>query len=101
VNNQHWKKSKLWRRLRPRRDELETTKVYTEEEIQSLAHSQKHGSGIIRLNTGDLHLPKGLEEPAGSGKIDSATKVMLVIITLAVLFICIITYFVNQMPNKV
>jgi hypothetical protein len=74
--------------------------MYTEEEMQNLSRSQSNGSGIIRPNTGELHLPSGIEETTERGGIDSPSKVMLVIVTLTLIFICLITYLVHEMPPK-
>jgi hypothetical protein len=100
INNRIWKTSKLWRRLRPRPDELETSKLYTDEELQNLSQKQINSVGIIRPDTGDLHLPTGLEESTEGDQTDSAFQVMLVIVILTLIFIGMITYFVSQMPKK-
>jgi|RhiMetdeSRZDD1v2_1073273.scaffolds.fasta_scaffold666822_2 hypothetical protein len=89
-----------WYRLRRRRDDVETTRQYSEQDLQNLAHQQGTRAGIIRPETGDLRLPAGLEESSEGRQANAPPKVMLIIITLALLFIAIITYFVSQMPAK-
>jgi len=86
--------------LRRRQDDTETTRQYSELDLHSLAHHQNSGAGIIRPETGDLHLPSGLVESGEGRQPNTPPKVMLIIITLALVFIAIITYFVSQMPPK-
>lgn len=99
-NKQKHKRHRGWNRLRRPQPDTETTKQYTAQEIHSLAHSQSSGSGIIRPNTGDLHMPSDFVERGDGQQTDSPPRVMLVIITLALIFIAIITYLVSQMPKK-
>jgi hypothetical protein len=94
------KKNHLWRRLRKIKKEVETTKFYTEAELEAMTDKPGNRAGIMRLQTAELRLPKGLEEPEAGKQEDSAFRVMLVIIILMVIFITIITYFVEQMPDK-
>ena len=93
------RKHKGWYRLRRRQNEAETTKQYSEQDLLNLVHHQG-GAGIIRPETSNLHLPSGLEESGEGRQANTPSKVMLIIITLAVVFIAIITYFVSQMPPK-
>jgi hypothetical protein len=92
------KRHKGWYRLRRRQNDSETTRQYSEQDLQNLAHHQGTRAGIIRPETGDLHMPSGLVESGEGRKANAPPKVMLIIITLALLFIVIITYFVSQMP---
>ena len=85
--------------MRRRQNDAETTSVYSEQDLQSLADHQATRAGIIRPETGNLHLRSGLEE-SGEGRQANAPKVMVIIVTLALIFIVIITYFVSQMPKK-
>ncbi|MEK6304451.1 MAG: hypothetical protein AABO41_27495 [Acidobacteriota bacterium] len=89
-----------WTRLRRPQDDAETTKQYTEEEVQSLSHYQSNHAGIIRPDTGDLHMPSDFVETGDGEQTKAPPRVMLVIITLALIFIAIIAYLVSQMPNK-
>jgi hypothetical protein len=98
--NNH-KKNSVWRRLRKKTSEAETTKFYTEAEIEAMADESRKSAGIMRLQTAELHLPKSLEEPEDDNQNNSAFRVMLVIILMMLIFIGIITYFVAQMPDKV
>lgn len=100
LNKQKHKRNKGWNRLRRPKNGAETTRQYTEQEIHSLAHNQSRVAGIIRPNTGDLHIPSGFVESGDGQQTISPPRVMLVIITLALVFIAIITYFVTQMPPK-
>lgn len=94
------RKYKGWTRLRRSQHETETTKQYTEQEIQSLSRNQSNGAGIIRPNTGDLRMPLDFAEHGYGQQTGRPSRVMLVIITLALVFIAIITYLVSQMPKK-
>lgn len=101
LNKQKHKRHRGWNRLRRLKNGAETTRQYTEQDIQSLAHNQSRVAGIIRPDTGDLHMPSGLVESGGGGQqTNSPPRVMLVIITLALVFIAIIAYLVSQMPKK-
>jgi len=99
-NKQKHKRHRGWNRLRRHQNGAETTRQYTEQEIHSVAHNQSSSAGIIRPNTGDLHMPSGFVEAGDGQQTNSPPRVMLVIITLALVFIAIITYFVTQMPKK-
>ena len=94
------RKHKGWKRLRRSQSETETTKQYTEQEIHSISRSPSNAAGIIRPNTGDLHMPSDLAEPGYGQQTNAPPRVMLVIITLALIFIAIIAYLVSQMPKK-
>jgi len=94
------KRRKGWYRLRRRQNDAETTKQYSEQDLQNLVHHQGTAAGIIRPETGNLHMPSGLAESGEGRQANTPPKVMLIIITLALLFIAIITYFVSQMPPK-
>ena len=89
-----------WRRLRTKRDDTETTRQYTQSELEAMSHSSGNGNGILRLGTGELTLPPGIESIDESQPSKSPPRVMLVIVTLALLFIAVIAYFVSQMPKK-
>jgi hypothetical protein len=95
------KKNPVWRRLRKNKTEAETTKFYTEADLEAMAAESRKSAGIMRLQTAELRLPKGLEEPKDDKQDNSAFHVLLVIIILTLVFISIITYFVAQMPDKV
>ncbi|MEK6324729.1 MAG: hypothetical protein AABN33_24060 [Acidobacteriota bacterium] len=100
INKHKQRKHKGWNRLRKPQHDTETTKQYTEQEIQSLSRNHDNVAGIIRPDTGDLHMPSGLAEPGYGQQTNSPPRVLLVIITLALTFIAIITYLVSQMPKK-
>jgi hypothetical protein len=100
INKHSQEKHKAWKRLRRRQDNTETAKPYTEQEIQTLSRDQSNGAGIIRPNAGDLHMPADLAESGHGQQTNGPPRVMLVIITLALIFIAIIAYLVSQMPNK-
>lgn len=89
-----------WKRLRTKRDEADITKQYTPNDYQVLANGKGNGSGIIRPETGDLHRLSSLDAIGEDQQSDSPSRVVLVIVALALLFIAIITYFVMQMPQK-
>ena len=99
INKHKQRKQRVWNRLRRPQDDPGTTRQYTEDEIQCLARPERNGAGIIRPDTGKLHMPSGLAE-SGDGQQNSPPGVMVVIITLALIFITIITYLVSQMPPK-
>ena len=90
---------KSLRRLRRRRDDPEKTRAYTPGEIHRLAHENTNNVGIIRPNTGDLSLPSGLDDLGEGQQTDKPSRVVLVIVMLALVFIALITYFVFQMPD--
>jgi hypothetical protein len=91
---------KGWRRLRrPLRAE-ETTREKTGEAIHSASRSPSDAAGIIRPDTGNLHIPAHLAETGNGQQTTRLPGVILVIITLALIFIAIITYFVANMPSK-
>lgn len=89
-----------WKRLRRRQTNTETTGQYTQQEIQSLSLKQSNSAGVIRPNTGDLHIPSDLTEAGDGQQASGPPHVLLVIITLALIFIATITYLVSQMPKK-
>jgi hypothetical protein len=91
---------KRWRRLRGRRDDPDSTKQYTPEDVQALVSKGGNGAGIIRPSTGDLHLPADIEAIGEGDQTNSPPQIMIVIVTLALIFIAIVAYFVSQMPNK-
>jgi len=93
-------RDKQWKRLRGRRDDPDTTKQYTPDDVHALVAKQGNGSGIIRPNTADLHMPANIEAIGEGEQTKSPARVMLVIVTLALIFISIVTYFISQMPNK-
>jgi hypothetical protein len=93
-------KDKRWRRLRARRDDPDTTKQYTPQDVQALVAKGGNGAGIIRPNTGDLHLPADIEAIGEGKQTNRPPRIMIVIVTLALIFIAIIAHFVSQMPAK-
>lgn len=101
MNKFNHRKSTVWQKLRKKQSEVETTKIYTDEELEAMADEAGNHAGIMRLHTAELHLPKSLEEPEDGRKTDGAFRVMLVIIILFLIFIGVIAYFVAQMPDKV
>ena len=94
------RKHKGWYRLRKREDNPETTKVYTEQEIQNLSRASTNNVGIIRPDADDLHLPSDLLDSTDGTKSSGPPTVLFVIIMLAVIFIAIIAHFVSLMPEK-
>lgn len=86
-----------WMRLRRRRNGAATKRLYVPEDAPALAQSNVNSAGIIRPDTGELHLPQGLEEQETTG---NPHTMLLVIVTLSLIFIAIITYFITQMPIK-
>ena len=96
------KHRKGWSRLRRPRQETETTRQYTEQEILSLSRSPSNAAGIIRPETGDLHVPAGFVETGDGQQTNRLPRVILVIITLALIFIALITYFVtDKCPQRI
>ncbi len=94
------RKNKGWKRLRRSQDETETARRYTEQQTPSLSRIQTNHAGIIRPDTGDLHMPSDLAEPGYGQQTNRPPRVMLIIITLALIFIAIIAYLVSQMPQR-
>ena len=90
---------KSLRRLRRRRDDPEKTRAYTPGELHRLAHQTANNAGVIRPDTGDLNIPSDLDNLGESQQTDHPSGVVLVIVTLALIFIALITYFVSQMPD--
>lgn len=90
---------KSLRRLRRRRDDPEKTRAYTPGEIHRLAHESTNNAGIMRPDTGNLALPSGLDGIGEGRQTDHPSRVVLVIVVLALIFIAIIGYFVSQMPD--
>ena len=88
--------------MRNKRDDPDKTKQYTPQDVQSLAHNEtgRNGAGVLRPDTDSLHLPTGIEDISEGVQTNSPNKVLIVIVTLALIFIAIITYFVSQMPPK-
>jgi len=91
---------KRWKRLRERRDDPDTTKQYTPQDVHALLHKAENGAGIIRPNSDDLHIPPDIESIGEGGQNNGTPRVMIVIVTLALIWISIIAYFVSQMPPK-
>ncbi len=87
-------------RLRAHKDNPETTAIYTARDYEAMADEAGNGSGILRLETGELRLPSGMEELGESSTAERFPKVVMVIVALSLIFISIITYFVTQMPAK-
>jgi hypothetical protein len=90
---------KGWYRLRRPQNGPESTDQGTAAQVQSLAQT-KQAAGIIRPDTGDLHVPLDLVGRGDGKQTNALPRVMLVIITLASIFIAIIAYLVSQMPPK-
>ena len=100
IEKKHRNLDKTWNRLRRQRDDPDTTKQYTPQDVHALLHKVENGSGIIRPNTSDLHIPTGIEAIGEGEQADGPPRVMLVIVTIALIVITIITYFVSIMPPK-
>jgi hypothetical protein len=99
----HKKRRKIdqkWKRLRARRSDPETTMQYTPQDIDLLASKHTNGSGIIRPNTDNLHLPPDIEALGEARQTSAPPRIMLVIMIAALIFIATITYLVAQMPEK-
>ncbi|MGA9773987.1 MAG: hypothetical protein WBV94_33460 [Blastocatellia bacterium] len=92
--------SDRWKRLRAKREDADITKQYTPGDYQILANGKGTGAGIIRPETGDLRRLSSLDAVGESQQTDSPSRVVLVIVMLALIFIAMITYFVMQMPQK-
>ena len=90
---------KSLRRLRRRRDDPEKTRAYTPGEIHHLAHEHTNNVGIMRPDTGNLNLPSGLDDIGEGQRPDHPSRIVLVIVVIAMFWIGIITYFVSQMPD--
>src|SRR6267143_2657581 len=95
IDRHKGRKHRGWNRLRRRQADSETTRQYTEQEVQSLARTQSNGAGIIRPDTNDLHMPSGLAGTGYGQQTNRPHVVMLVIITLSLIFIAIISYLVS------
>jgi hypothetical protein len=89
-----------WKRLRGKRDDPDTTKQYTPQDVHALLSKPENGSGIIRPNTDNLHITSDLESIGEGEQTDTPRHILLVIVTLALIFISIITFFVSRMPIK-
>ena len=100
IEKKHRNLDKTWNRLRRQRDDPDTTKQYTPQDVHAILRQQENGSGIIRPNTSDLHIPSGIEAIGEGEQADGPPRVMLVIVTVALIFISIIAYFVSIMPPK-
>ena len=99
LNKAKHKRHRGWNRLRKHQNDAATTQS-SMEVIHSLAHAQIKSAGIIRPDTGELHMPSGLAETGDGQRTNAPPVVMLVIITLALIFLAFITYLVSQMPKK-
>jgi hypothetical protein len=90
-----------WKRLRARRDNPETTKHYTEQDIKSLAGNRPtgNGAGIIRPDD-SVQIPASIDDMGEMQQTSHPNKVLFVIVTLALTFIAIIAYLVSQMPPR-
>ena len=93
---------RAWSRLRHKRDDPDKTKQYTPQDVQSLAHNETggNGAGVLRPDTDNVRLPGGIEEIGEGEQTNHPNKILLVIVTLSLVFIAIITYFVSKMPPK-
>jgi hypothetical protein len=100
IDKQYKDNGKRWRRLRGRRDDPDTTKRYTPQDVQSLVAKAGNGSGIIRPDTGDLRMPPNIEAIGEGEQTNAPPRILFVIITLAILFILIVAYFISKMPTK-
>jgi hypothetical protein len=87
------------RRLRRRRDDPEKTRAYTPGEIHRLAHENTNNAGIMRPDIRDLSLPSGLGNLGEGQQTDHPSRIVSVIVIIAIFWIGIITYFVSQMPD--
>ena len=90
---------KSLRRLRRRRDDPEKTRAYTPGELHRLAHQTANNAGIIRPDTGDLNIPYDLDNLGESQQTDHPSRVVLVIVVIAMIWIGLVAYFVSQMPG--
>lgn len=90
---------KSLRRLRRRRDDPEKTRAYTPGEIHRLAHENNNNVGIMRPNTEEMNLPSGLDDIGEGQQTDHPSRIVLVIVVLAMFWIGLVTYFVSQMPD--
>ena len=93
------KTHKGWYRLRRPQNGPTTLREYTAEDVHSIAHSHERVAGIIRPDTGDLHLSPDLVRDGR--QTNPPPRVFFVIIVLALIFIAVMTYFVSQMPPKI
>jgi len=60
-----------------------------------------NGLGMLRHETRSMQLPGALIEASGARHEGSAPgRFMILIVTIAVIFISIITWFVSEMPEK-
>jgi hypothetical protein len=100
IDKKYKDRGKRWRRLRGRRDDPDTTTQYTPQDVQAIAARAGNGSGIIRPETGDLHLPADIEAIGEGEQTDSPPRILFLIITLAFIFIAVVTYFISKMPVK-
>ena len=94
------KSDSRWRRLRPRREDTETTRVYTPQDHRALVAEKANGAGILRPDTGQIHISDSLEDISEGGQTSKTPRVVLVIMIAALAFIAVIAYFVSQMPKK-
>jgi hypothetical protein len=90
---------KSLRRLRRRRDDPEKTRAYTPGDLQRLAQENANGAGIMRPDTVNLSLPGGLDDMGEDRQTAQPVRVVLVIVTLALIWIAILVYFISQMPD--
>ncbi len=62
---------------------------------------EAHSAGVMRLDSGGLHLPEALAE-AGENESNSLMpgRVVMIIVGLAIVFISIMAWFVSKMPEK-
>jgi hypothetical protein len=100
LDRKHREQKRSWRRLRMQRDDTETTRQYTPKDLQAMTYTRNNGAGVIRPDTGQLHLPSGIEDFEEGQQSDSPPRVMSVIVALALVVIAVITYFVSRMPQK-
>ncbi|HEX8088870.1 MAG TPA: hypothetical protein VF762_08465 [Blastocatellia bacterium] len=100
IDKKYKNKDKRWRRLRGRRDDPDTTKQYTPQDVQAIVARAGNGAGIIRPETGDLHLPADIEAIGEGEQTNSPPRILFLIITLAFIFIAVVAYFISKMPVK-
>lgn len=100
IDKKYKNMGKRWRRLRGRRDDPDTTKQYTPQDVQAIVAKAGNGSGIIRPETGDLHLPADMESIGEGEQTNSPPRILFLIITLAFIFMAVVAYFISKMPVK-
>jgi hypothetical protein len=80
------------------------TRPYTPQDESALimerSNERNNGAGILRASSRERRLPNRLEYAGEVKDGEHPYRVVIVIVTLALAFIAIVTYFVSQMPPK-